>query len=60
MKDELVIFVENNLFESELIEKRIKDTISTTIHQPGPLFNGKSGRGAWKYPGDHLYQGGGP
>jgi len=34
MKDELVIFVENNLFESELIEKRIKDTISTTIHQP--------------------------
>lgn len=26
--------VENNLFESELIEKRIKDTISTTIHQP--------------------------
>jgi len=28
------IRVENNLFESELIEKRIKDTISTTIHQP--------------------------
>jgi len=24
------------------------------------VFNGKSGRGAWKYPGDHLYQGGGP
>ena len=33
---------------------------TTVITNRDPLFNGKSGRGAWKYPGDHLYQGGGP
>ena len=32
----------------------------TTVITNRVRIYGKSGRGAWKYPGDHLYQGGGP
>ena len=33
---------------------------TTVITNRVRYLTGKSGRGAWKYPGDHLYQGGNP